>query len=92
MTREEIYDAVLNGESVENFSVKELRSVVQDFDMDFQMSDIETDFELVWCPIWLELDVREHRKKKTQDDVNRLHEQMKKRRKKIKTSPGKLDF
>ena len=84
MTREEIYDAVLNGEPPANFSIKELRSVVRDFDMDFQMSDIETDFNLVWCPIWQELDAREHRKKKTQDDVNKMHEAFTRRKAKIK--------
>ena len=41
------------------------------------------DFE-AWCVIWVELDKREFKQKKTQDDVNRMHEAFKRRKVKIK--------
>ena len=79
MTRQELHDSILDGFALENVSTKDLRSLVQDFDIDFQ-----PDFELVWCPVWHELDVREHRKQKTQDDVNKMFDTLKRKKVKIK--------
>jgi hypothetical protein len=79
MTRSELHQAILDGKTdIKDVSTKKLRELKVDFDMGY-----EPDF-LEWLAIWKELDKREFKQAKTQDDVNRMHEAFKKRKVKIK--------